>query len=112
MLKNLVKAAEPFGDASKRHARLSVLQRSVEIICTGVTAGGVITGKLFVGNGGQRRNFSLEQVGAGLAMVDPRKIEYGDAPKLLVDAQRAAQNNKVGIWSLEQKQPEVRNHFM
>jgi len=102
------KAAEPFGDASKRHARLSVLQRSVEIICTGVTAGGVITGKLFVGNGGQRRNFSLEQVGSGLAMVDPRKIEYGDAPKLLVDAQQAAQKNKVGIWSLEQKQPEIK----
>jgi len=84
------------------------LQRNVEIICTGVTAGGVITGKLFVGQGGQRRDFSLEQVGSGLAMVDQRKIDYGDAPKLLVDAQAAAQRNKVGIWSIEQKQPEVR----
>ena len=76
-------------------------------MCTGVTAGGVITGKLFVGSGGQRRDFSLEQVGAGLAMVDQRKIDYGEAPRILVEAQAAAQRNKVGIWSLEQKQPEV-----
>lgn len=106
--KSHFKAAEPFGDASKRHARLSVLQRSVEIICTGVTAGGVITGKLFVGNGAQRRDFSLEQVGAGLAMVDQRKVDYGEAPKMLVDAQIAAQRNKVGLWSLEQKKTEVK----
>lgn len=101
------KAAEPYGDASKRHARLSVLQRTVDIVCTGVTGGGVITGKLFVGNGGQRRDFSLEQVGAGLAMVDQRKIDYGEAPKILVEAQNAAQRNKVGLWSLERKQPEL-----
>lgn len=107
--KSHFKAAEPFGDASKRHARLSVLQRTVEIMCTGVTAGGVITGKLFVGSGGQRRDFSLEQVGAGLAMVDQRKIDYGEAPRILVEAQAAAQRNKVGIWSLEQKQPELKS---
>jgi len=106
--KSHFKAAEPFGDASKRHARLTVLQRSVNIVCTGVTAGGVITGKLIVGNGGQRRDFSLEQVGAGLAMVDQRKIDYGEAPRLLVDAQNAAQRNKVGIWSMERKLPEVK----
>lgn len=95
------KNAEPFGDASKRHARLTVLQRTVEIDCTGVTMGGVITGNMFVGQGDQRRDYSLELVGAGLANVDPRKIEYGEAPKQLVDAQNAAQQNKVGIWSLE-----------
>jgi staphylococcal nuclease domain-containing protein 1 len=95
------KAAEPFGDASKRHARLTVLQRAVEIDCTGVTMGGVITGNMFVGQGGQRRDYTLELVGAGLATVDPRKIEYGEAPKQLVDALAAAQQNKVGIWSLE-----------
>lgn len=93
--------AEPFGDASKRHARLTVLQRSVEIICTGVTNGGVITGDLFVGQGGQRRDYSLELVAAGLAHVDQRKIDWGEAPKVLVDAQAAAQNNKVGIWSVD-----------
>mmetsp|Transcript_40687 Transcript_40687/g.49521 ORF Transcript_40687/g.49521 Transcript_40687/m.49521 type:complete len:938 (+) Transcript_40687:162-2975(+) len=97
------KAAEPFGDASKRHARLSVLQRTVEIVCKGVTAGGVITGQLNVGSGGQKRDYSLELVQAGLASVDQRKIDYGEAPRFLVDALTAAKHNRVGIWSLEQK---------
>lgn len=96
------KAAEPFGDASKRHARLTVHQRTVEIDCTGVTMGGVITGNMFIGQGATRRDYSLELVGAGLATVDPRKIEYGEAPKQLVEAQTAAQQNRVGLWSLEQ----------
>lgn len=91
--------AEPFGDASKRHARLSVLQRSVEIFCKGVTMGGVITGELFVGGGAQRRDFGLEMVGAGLASVDQRKIDYGEASKTIVDAQAHAKSNKVGLWS-------------
>lgn len=102
------KPAEPFGDASKRHARLSVLQRNVEIICTGVTMGGVITGQLFVGSGGQRRDYSIELVSSGLSTVDQRKIDYGEAPKVLVDAQSDAQSNKVGIWSLKQKEEEVK----
>jgi staphylococcal nuclease domain-containing protein 1 len=98
----VTKAAEPFGDASKRHARLSLLQRQIEITCNGVTNGGVITGSIFVGAGGQRRDYALEMVGAGLATVDQRKIDYGEAPKNLVEAQMAAQANKVGVWSLEQ----------
>jgi len=102
-----VKPAEPFGDASKRHARLTLLQRTVEIVCTGVTNGGVITGDMFVGQGGQRRNYSLELVGAGLATLDQRKIEYGEVPKMLMDAMDAAQKNRVGIWSVEQKTDEV-----
>lgn len=96
------KPAEPFGDNSKRHARLTVLQRTVEITCTGVTMGGVITGSIFVGQGVQHRDYSLELVGAGLATVDQRKIDYGEAPKQLVDAQAAAKQNRVGIWSIEQ----------
>eukprot|EP00934_Nitzschia_sp_Nitz4_P002159 Nitzschia sp. Nitz4//scaffold7_size249615//37641//40616//NITZ4_001145-RA/size249615-processed-gene-0.177-mRNA-1//-1//CDS//3329558346//2159//frame0 len=100
------KAAEPFGDASKRHARLTVHQRQVEVDCTGVTQGGVITGSMFVGQGGQRRDYSVELVGAGLATVDQRKIDYGEAPKYLVDAQLAAQENKVGVWSIAQAEPE------
>jgi endonuclease YncB( thermonuclease family) len=106
----LVKPAEPFGDASKRHARLTVLQRTVEITCTGVTNGGVITGNMFVGQGGQRRDYTLELVGSGLATVDQRKIDYGEAPKQLIDAQLAAQKNRVGIWSLEQSSDEVSRH--
>lgn len=95
-----VRAAEPFGDASKRHARLTVLQRSVEINCTGVTLGGVIVGSMFVGQGASRRDYSTELLAAGLASVDQRKIDYGEAPKELVDTQVAAQAKKVGIWSL------------
>lgn len=101
------KLAEPFGDESKRHARLTVLQRTIEITCEGVTNGGVIIGKMYVGQGGQRRDYGLELVGAGLASVDQRKIDYGEAPKDLVDAQLAAQSNKVGLWSIEQ---ELVNH--
>lgn len=91
--------AEPFGDASKRHARMSVLQRTVEITCKGVTMGGVITGGLFVGGGAQRRDFALEMVGCGLATVDQRKIDYGEASKTIVDAQIHAKTNRVGLWS-------------
>lgn len=69
--------------------------------------GGVITGSLFVGQGGQRKNFALEQVGAGLAVVDQRKIDYGEAPKVLIDAQSAAQRNRTGIWSQETQKVEV-----
>jgi len=99
--------AEPFGDASKRHARLSVLQRTVEIVCKGVTQGGVITGEVFVGGGAQRRNFCLEMVGAGLASVDQRKIDYGEAPRILVDAQTRASDNRVGLWSVVQKKQPI-----
>ena len=95
-----VKAAEPFGDASKRHARLTVLQRSVEINCTGVTLGGVIVGSMFIGQGANRRDYSIELLSAGLASIDQRKIDYGEVPKELVDAQTTAQAKKVGIWSL------------
>ena len=101
------KPAEPFGDQSKRHARLTVLQRTVEINCTGVTMGGVIVGSMFVGQGGQRRDYSLEVLGAGLATVDQRKIDYGEAPKSLIDAQEAAKANKVGVWSIEQEVKET-----
>merc|ERR1711957_474236 len=76
-------------------------------VCKGVTQGGVITGELFVGGGAQRRNFCLEMVGAGLASVDQRKIEYGEAPRVLVEAQTRACDNKVGLWSTFQKQQPV-----
>lgn len=98
--------AEPFGDESKRHARLTLQQRQVEISCTGVTKGGVMTGDLFVGQGGQRRNFCIEMVASGLATVDQMKIDWGEAPQDLIDAQTAAQSNKLGLWSVT---PVVKN---
>ena len=101
--------AEPFGDLSKRHARLNILQRSVEIVCKGCTNGGVITGELIVGDGAQKRDFGLEMVGSGLATVDQRKIDYGEASKTSVDAQTRAMANKVGIWSLHQEAVVVRS---
>jgi hypothetical protein len=66
---------------------------------------------MFVGQGGQRRNYSLELVGAGLATLDERKLEYGEVPKMLMDAMAAAQKNRVGIWSIEQKTDDV-SHFL
>ncbi|KAL3792499.1 hypothetical protein HJC23_008421 [Cyclotella cryptica] len=100
--KGQTKAAEPFGDNSKRHSRLNVMQRTVEINCTGVTQGGVMTGDLYVGSGAQRRDYSVELVACGLATVDQRKVDYGEAPKILVETQTSAQKNKLGIWSVEQ----------
>jgi staphylococcal nuclease domain-containing protein 1 len=97
------KKEEPFGDAARRHARLTLLQRPVEITCSGVTNGGVITGNLWVGQGSQRHDYSMALVVAGLAKVDQRKIDYGEAPKQLVDAQYTAQANKIGLWSVEQE---------
>mmetsp|Transcript_779 Transcript_779/g.1181 ORF Transcript_779/g.1181 Transcript_779/m.1181 type:complete len:620 (+) Transcript_779:2513-4372(+) len=97
------KTAEPFGDASKRFAKLMVHQRTVEINARGVTLGGVITGQMFFGQGAQKKDYTIEILGAGLATLDEKKIEYGEVPKLLVDAQGAAQKNKVGIWSIEPK---------
>ena len=96
------KSAEPFGDASKRHTRLSLLQRSIEIDAKGVTQGGVITGLCYITSGGQpRRDYSLEVLGAGLASIDSRQLEYGKVPKQYIDAQNAAKKNRVGIWSLK-----------
>ncbi|KAL7575761.1 hypothetical protein ACA910_003091 [Epithemia clementina (nom. ined.)] len=102
------KAAEPFGDESKRHARLHMTQRQVEIDCKGVTNSGIIQGSMFVAPaGGQRRDYTIELIGAGLATVDQRKIDFGEAPKSLIDAQNTAKQNKVGIWSIEQPSEEV-----
>jgi staphylococcal nuclease domain-containing protein 1 len=98
------KAAEPFGDAAKRFARLMVHQRTVEINAHSVTLGGVITGQLFFGQGAQRKDYTIEILGAGLATLDEKKLEYGEVPKVLMDAQSAAQKNKVGIWSIEPKE--------
>mmetsp|Transcript_1277 Transcript_1277/g.3654 ORF Transcript_1277/g.3654 Transcript_1277/m.3654 type:complete len:979 (+) Transcript_1277:114-3050(+) len=95
---------EPFGDECKRHSRQTILQRNVEIRCTGVTLGGVVTGELWVGQGGQRRSFSVELVTAGLCSVDQRKIDYGEAPQEVIDAQKVAQANKAGVWSIEREE--------
>jgi staphylococcal nuclease domain-containing protein 1 len=95
------KKAEPFGDAAKRHARMALLQRTVDITCPGITKGGLFTGTLHIGQGAQRRDYCLELVMAGLATVDQRKIDYGEAPKMIVDAQNKA--SKLGVWSIERE---------
>ena len=92
---------EPFGDEAKSHSRLHLLQRQVEIVCNGVTNSGIITGAMYIGTGKNRRDYTIELLGAGLATLDERKLEYGEVPQNLVDAQTAAENNKVGIWSLD-----------
>ena len=104
--------AEPFGDESKRHARMTVHQRQVDISVTGITMGGVMTGDLYVGQEAQRRNFSVELIASGLGTVDQRKIDYGEAPKVIVDAQTTAQSNKLGIWSIVnviENEPEMKS---
>jgi staphylococcal nuclease domain-containing protein 1 len=95
------RAAEPFGDEAKFHARLHVLQRQVELVCTGVTNSGIIVGSIYVGFGNKRTDYSIELLGAGLATIDSRKMEFGEVPKYLLDAQGSAQQNRVGVWSIE-----------
>jgi len=102
------KPAEPFGDAAKYFARMHVLQRQVEIVCNGVTNGGILTGSMYVGFGASRQDYTIELLGAGLAILDQRKLEYDEVPRNLVDAQTVAQGNKVGLWSLEQPKTEVK----
>lgn len=99
--------AEPFGDEAKQHARLNLLQRQVEIVCSGVTNGGIIIGNMFVGQGGKRRDYTLELLGTGFARLDQRKVDYNEVPKTLLDSQAVAKTNKVGLWSLEQPKVEV-----
>jgi staphylococcal nuclease domain-containing protein 1 len=95
------KASEPFGDECKHFSRLNVLQRNVEIVCTGVTASGIITGSMFVGQGNQRRDFAIDLLTAGLATLDQRKVDYGEVPKNLLDVVEKARESKLGVWSLE-----------
>jgi staphylococcal nuclease domain-containing protein 1 len=102
------RAGEPFGDQARCHSRLHVLQRQVEIECSGVTNSGIITGAMYVGSGNGRRDYTIELLGAGLATLDQRKLEYGEVPQYLIDAQNAARQNKAGIWSLEQPNAESR----
>merc|ERR1712085_173363 len=54
------------------------------------------------GGGAQRRNYSIELVASGLATVDQHKIDWGEAPQVLIDSQTAAQKNKLGLWSVTQ----------
>mmetsp|Transcript_16079 Transcript_16079/g.18495 ORF Transcript_16079/g.18495 Transcript_16079/m.18495 type:complete len:984 (+) Transcript_16079:208-3159(+) len=102
------KKAEPFGDESKRHAKLRIHQRTVEIIPHNVTKGGVITGQLFVGGGAARTDIGMELLGSGLARLDQIKVDYGEVPKHLLDAQTISQTSKKGIWSLEDPEAAAR----
>ena len=98
------RAAEPFGDEAKCHSKANLMQRAVEIDVQNVTNSGIMTGTLYVGSGAARNDYSVELIGAGLCTLDQRKLEYGEVPKYLVDAQTIAQGNKAGIWSLDQPQ--------
>ncbi|GKY92183.1 hypothetical protein MPSEU_000189600 [Mayamaea pseudoterrestris] len=97
---------EPYGDEAKCHSRLHLLQRQVEIVCSGVTNSGIITGAMYVGSGKSRRDYTIELLGAGLATLDERKLEYGEVPQNLIDAQTAAEQGKVGVWSLDRPKAE------
>ena len=76
------KKAEPFGDESKRHAKLRIRQRTVEIVPHDVTKGGVITGQLFVGNGAAQTDIGMELLGSGFARLDQIKEDYSEVAKL------------------------------
>ena len=95
------RAAEPFGDDAKRFAKLNVGQRSVEIVAEGLTNGGVVTGKMYVGGGAKRENFAKQLLSSGLGSIDYRDVD-STAPDL-VAAMESAKSRKAGIWSVEGK---------
>ena len=99
------RSAEPFGDESKSLAKLDLNQRTVEITAEGMTNGGVITGTLYVGSGGQRKNFANVLLKAGLATIDEYKIS-GASPEVLA-CQEEAKKARRGIWSQEEMHAEV-----
>lgn len=91
--------AEPFGDEAKRYARTHCLQRQVEVTCTGVTNSGIVVGDMFLApQSGSRRDYAMELLGAGLATIDQRKIDYGEVPKSLLNSQQAAKTGRMGLW--------------
>lgn len=100
--------AEPFGDEAKRQSRLMLLQRNVELIATGVTNGGVITGQLFATVNGERKSYSSILIATGLGHIDQRLIEYGQAPATLVGIQETAKQNKIGLWTLAKEEEVVK----
>lgn len=97
------KPAEPFGDEAKCYSKASLMQRPVEIDVQNVTNSGIMTGNLYVGTGAGRKDYAVELVGAGLCTLDQRKVDYGEVPKYLMDAQAISQGAKAGIWSIQQK---------
>lgn len=74
------------------------IERTVDI-CKGITNGGVIIGEMYIVGCAQKRDSSLEMFGTGLASVEQRKIDYGEASKTIVEAQTCAKANRVGTCS-------------
>ena len=92
------RTAEPFGDEARRFSRLRLLQRSVELVTTGVTNGGVITGQLYVTLGEERKTLSEIMLKEGLGYIDQRLIDFGKAPANLIQLQENAKAEKLGMW--------------
>ncbi|GMH85204.1 hypothetical protein TrST_g10916 [Triparma strigata] len=93
------RAAEPFGDAAKRFAKMHIGQRNVEVVAEGLTNGGVVTGKMFVGAGAKKENFASALLKEGLSSIDWRDVDSTNAD--LVSNMSAAKASKKNIWSLE-----------
>ena len=93
--------AEPGGEEAKRFARIKLMQRTVEVKIDDSTSSGVALGTLFVGEGGQRRDFGHELVAAGWGKVDAIAAERrGAALAPVKAAQDAARAAKLGGWGL------------
>ena len=88
--------AEPGGEEAKRFARIKLMQRTVEVKIDDSTASGVALGTLFVGEGGQRRDFGHELVAAGWGKVDAIAAERRGAA--LAPVSRAGRARLFGGW--------------
>jgi len=92
------KPGEPFGDAARRFAKMHIGQRNVEVIAEGLTNGGVVTGRMFVG-GAKKENFAANLLSEGLGSIDWRDVESTNAD--LVANMEAAKAAKKNLWSKE-----------
>ena len=97
--------AEPFGDEAKRFAKLNANQRTVEVKIMSCTNGGVMTGKMWVGGGEKKTNFSKVLLDNGLATIDFRDVEGSDAE--ILRSMETAKAAKLKIYSIVKEEPVV-----
>lgn len=115
--------AEPFAEEAKRHTRLHLLQRLVEVYIDSIDKNGIALGRIYFEGGLKNQSFALTLVRAGLAKMDSYKPYKRDVPKESKDArekelreketkellalEEEAQEAQLGLWSVPQEDVDV-----
>ncbi|GMH46879.1 hypothetical protein TrRE_jg11487 [Triparma retinervis] len=82
-----------------------VRKRTVEVKIMSCTNGGVMTGKMWVGGGEKKTNFSKVLLDNGLATIDFRDVEGSDAE--ILRSMETAKAAKLKIYSIVKEEPVV-----